>query len=307
MVSSDSLPVRRTKESTEWHIQGPHNNGWAVCATNLFPNLTFHVPSLTTTTGRDKNGYYHELFLRGKRSLAHRIPRCKLKGQGARKPTSPETEPNFYLYSFLPMEQSNDRSVDSSPQTNAAGSGAIGTTTASSASISRQHSSLSLEQILLSNVGVPLPQHPSSSSCGVPEIGQLTGHLTGQYTGHLTGHLALGLPSRSLFLEALAASLTQGNRMFMDQRSSLMQGRLPLSSMGVLGGMGLGAQQHHQHPHQQSLLDSLMLCSQQRSAPSLARAPPALSDLLNADLALRMALSREARGSSAANNATAMN
>jgi hypothetical protein len=249
--------------------------------------------------------------------LAHRIPRCKLKGQGARKPTSPETEPNFYLYSFLPMEQSNDRSVDS-PQTDPAGGGTTGTT-ASSANSSRQHPSLSLEQILLSNVGVPLPQHQQSSSCGVPAIGQLTDQLTGQLNGQLTGQLSLGLPSRSLFLEVLAASLTQGNRMFMDQRGSLMQGRLPLmhgrlplSSMGVLGGMGMGAQQHshqhpHQHPHQQSLLDSLVLCSQQRSASSLARAPPALSDLLNADLALRMALSREARGSSAANNATTMN
>lgn len=53
-------------------------------------------------SGRDKNGYYHELFLRGKRFLAHRIPRSKLKGQGARKPTSPETEPNFYLFTYLP-------------------------------------------------------------------------------------------------------------------------------------------------------------------------------------------------------------
>lgn len=59
---------------------------------------------LLLTTGRDKNGYYHELFLRGKRFLAHRIPRSKLKGQGARKPTSPETEPNFYLYNYLPAE-----------------------------------------------------------------------------------------------------------------------------------------------------------------------------------------------------------
>jgi hypothetical protein len=83
--------------------------------------------------------------------------------------------------------------------------------------------------------------------------------------------------------------------MFMDQRAPLMQGRLGLSSMG-----GMGSQQ-------QSLLDSLALCSQQRSASSLSRVPPpALSDLLSADLALRMALSRDAR-SPAANNASALN
>jgi hypothetical protein len=46
--------------------------------------------------GRDKCGYYHELFLRSKHFLSHRIQRIKIKGTGARKPSSPETEPNFY-------------------------------------------------------------------------------------------------------------------------------------------------------------------------------------------------------------------
>jgi hypothetical protein len=52
--------------------------------------------------GRDKGGYYHELFLRSKRFLSHRIQRIKIKGDGARKPSSPETEPNFYIIPFLP-------------------------------------------------------------------------------------------------------------------------------------------------------------------------------------------------------------
>jgi hypothetical protein len=52
--------------------------------------------------GRDKGGYYHELFLRSKRFLSHRIQRIKIKGTGARKPGSPETEPNFYNAPFLP-------------------------------------------------------------------------------------------------------------------------------------------------------------------------------------------------------------
>jgi hypothetical protein len=53
-------------------------------------------------TGRDKGGYYHELFLRSKRFLSYRIQRMKIKGTGARKPGSPETEPNFYIAPFLP-------------------------------------------------------------------------------------------------------------------------------------------------------------------------------------------------------------
>jgi hypothetical protein len=52
--------------------------------------------------GRDKGGYYHELFLRSKRFLSLRIQRIKIKGTGARKPGSPETEPNFYNAPFLP-------------------------------------------------------------------------------------------------------------------------------------------------------------------------------------------------------------
>lgn len=224
------------------------------------PRLTLSAP---LTTGRDKNGYYHELFLRGKRFLAHRIPRCKLKGQGARKPTSPETEPNFYLYSFLPSEQSNDRDGEV-PQAAAAG---------------MRLPSLSVEQILLNNtaacaggVGSHFPRRPGG---GVPTIGQLTGQLA--------------LPNRSLFQEVLAASLTRGNRMFMNQD------HLPFPTVASTTG-NLGTQQ------QQLLLDPLSLCSQQSSAP-MARGSPALSDLLNADLALRMALARDLRSSVNSNRA----
>lgn len=90
------------------------------------------------TTGRDKNAYYHELFLRGKRFLSHKIPRCKLKGQGARKSTSPESEPNFYLLPYLAEEvQEKDRNPQS-----AAGAQYPPATYASSGS------GLSLEQLV---------------------------------------------------------------------------------------------------------------------------------------------------------------
>jgi hypothetical protein len=52
--------------------------------------------------GQDKNAYYHELFIRSKCFLSHRIQRTKIKGQGTRKPSSPETEPNFYNAPYLP-------------------------------------------------------------------------------------------------------------------------------------------------------------------------------------------------------------
>lgn len=48
------------------------------------------------TGGIDKGGYYHELFLRGKVSLAYDIHRMRVKGTGVRMPTNPDKEPNFY-------------------------------------------------------------------------------------------------------------------------------------------------------------------------------------------------------------------
>lgn len=52
--------------------------------------------------GPDKGTYYHEFFLRGKRALAHRIARTKIKGQGHRSSADPEEEPDFYRMPFLP-------------------------------------------------------------------------------------------------------------------------------------------------------------------------------------------------------------
>jgi hypothetical protein len=48
------------------------------------------------TKGADRGGYYHELFLRGKVSLAHKIQRLKVKGTGVRARSSPGSEPDFY-------------------------------------------------------------------------------------------------------------------------------------------------------------------------------------------------------------------
>ena len=47
--------------------------------------------------------------MRGKRHLAHRILRVKIKGQGARKPAKPSQEPNFYQMTYLPAVDNSSK------------------------------------------------------------------------------------------------------------------------------------------------------------------------------------------------------
>jgi len=53
------------------------------------------------TKGRDRGGYYHELFLRGKVFLVQNIHRVKVKGTKIRARSNPEQEPNFYAMSYV--------------------------------------------------------------------------------------------------------------------------------------------------------------------------------------------------------------
>jgi len=48
------------------------------------------------TTGPDRGGYYHELFIRGRMDLCKRMVRTRVKGNGSKAASSPSTEPNFY-------------------------------------------------------------------------------------------------------------------------------------------------------------------------------------------------------------------
>jgi HSF-type DNA-binding len=54
-------------------------------------------------TGRDKNAYYHELFLRGKPFLASKIARIHFKGCLKKKSVSC-FDPDFYSMPYLPDE-----------------------------------------------------------------------------------------------------------------------------------------------------------------------------------------------------------
>ena len=48
------------------------------------------------TSGKDRGGYYHELFLRNKLFLCQSMTRIRIKGTGIKGKASPETEPDFY-------------------------------------------------------------------------------------------------------------------------------------------------------------------------------------------------------------------
>jgi hypothetical protein len=93
MVSSGS---RLVSSSEEWNslVCVVHSFSWL----NVSLLCLFYHPA-----GRDKGAYYHELFLRSKSFLSRRIQRTKIKGEGARKPSSPETEPDFYNASSTPF------------------------------------------------------------------------------------------------------------------------------------------------------------------------------------------------------------
>lgn len=53
------------------------------------------------TRGRDRGGYYHELFLRDRVFLAHNIQRLKVKGTGVRARSNPEQEPDFWAMPWV--------------------------------------------------------------------------------------------------------------------------------------------------------------------------------------------------------------
>jgi hypothetical protein len=53
------------------------------------------------TTGRDRGGYYHELFLRDRVFLSHSIQRVKVKGTGVRARSNPDQEPEFWSMPWL--------------------------------------------------------------------------------------------------------------------------------------------------------------------------------------------------------------
>ncbi|KAL7576376.1 hypothetical protein ACA910_018185 [Epithemia clementina (nom. ined.)] len=79
-----------------------------VFVTEIMPRF-FHQTKLTSfqrqlnlygfirlTAGRDRGGYYHEYFIRGRPDLCRFMVRTRVKGNGLKAASSPETEPDFY-------------------------------------------------------------------------------------------------------------------------------------------------------------------------------------------------------------------
>jgi hypothetical protein len=59
--------------------------------------------------GRDKGGYYHDSFLRGKRQLCQNMTRQKIKGTRVRRALEPAMEPNFYSMPFMPKKTNEEK------------------------------------------------------------------------------------------------------------------------------------------------------------------------------------------------------
>ena len=67
------------------------------------------------TTGTDRGGYYHEMFLPGRADLHKKLVRIRVKGTGFKAASSPATEPDFYSYQSCIQEgpsQMKTRPVD---------------------------------------------------------------------------------------------------------------------------------------------------------------------------------------------------
>jgi hypothetical protein len=64
------------------------------------------------TCGRDRGGYYHELFLKGKVFLAHSIQRIKVKGTGVRARSNPDQEPDFWAMPWVNNDLSSSSGCD---------------------------------------------------------------------------------------------------------------------------------------------------------------------------------------------------
>ena len=65
------------------------------------------------TAGRDRGGYYHELFLKNKLFLCQNMTRIRIKGTGIKGKASPSTEPDFYsMPPILPEDEAERRTLE---------------------------------------------------------------------------------------------------------------------------------------------------------------------------------------------------
>lgn len=74
------------------------------------------------TSGPDKGGYYHELFLRGKVHLCSRMQRIRIKGTRTKGASNPDSEPNFYrmcaIDATVPVKEEQDSNEETETEDN---------------------------------------------------------------------------------------------------------------------------------------------------------------------------------------------
>jgi hypothetical protein len=115
---------------------------------------------LRLTSPRDRGGYYHELFLRGRDDLAKIMLRTRVKGNGIKGGAAPSVEPDFYKMQFC-----NEHDSDSSPDM----SSEQEITTEDSMQV------LSMDEDIVENVteedlSILIPEKTCSESDEIPEI-----------------------------------------------------------------------------------------------------------------------------------------
>jgi hypothetical protein len=111
--------LERVEEDGNSHIISwqPHGRCFVVHKLELFKTILPHYFKLSKiasfqrqlnlygfqriTRGPDKGGYYHELFLRNRAFLSHRIQRVKVKGTGVRARSNPEQEPDLWSMAWM--------------------------------------------------------------------------------------------------------------------------------------------------------------------------------------------------------------
>jgi hypothetical protein len=111
--------LERVEEDGNSHIISwqPHGRCFVVHKLELFKTILPHYFKLSKiasfqrqlnlygfqriTRGPDKGGYYHELFLRNRAFLSHRIQRVKVKGTGVRARSNPDQEPDLWRMAWM--------------------------------------------------------------------------------------------------------------------------------------------------------------------------------------------------------------
>lgn len=119
-IMLDKVEEQGLDHIVSWH---PHGRSFAVhrpkeFVAEIMP-LYFKQTKLTSfqrqlnlygfsrlTTGNDRGGYYHELFLRGRLFLCERMMRTRIKGTGTKAAVNTDNEPDFYsMPSVKPLSQ----------------------------------------------------------------------------------------------------------------------------------------------------------------------------------------------------------